>query len=143
MKQRLEEERQRGHADGEAAGREAAATEHAASLEEVQRQHQTALAGVQTELEDVKKDRDKEAGHRRGLASLRDNVLNKLIGHLAGAAVGQALLSQVFEAAGYRIEFNTTEGYLWRYDAKLPAATPVRPAPAPHPGQDRDTGLSR
>ena len=145
VKERLEEERQRGHADGEAAGREAAATEHGGKLEEVRRQHQTALAGVRKELEDVKKDRDKEAAHRRRLAGLQKNVLHKLISDLAGAAVGQALLSKVFNNAGYRIEFNPADGYLWRYDAKLPTATPVRPAPAqtPQPTQDRGTGFSR
>ena len=67
-----------------------------------------------------------------------------LIGHLAGGAVGQALLSKVFDAAGYRIEFDTPDGYRWRYDAKPAAATPVRRAPAqtPQPAQNRD-GLSR
>ena len=147
VKERIDEERRRAHADGEAAGREAAAAEQRAHLEEVQRQHRTQLDGVQKELAEAKKARDNEAGHRRQLAGLKDNVLHKVIGHLAGAAAGRLLLSKVFDAAGYRIEFDTTDGMLWRYDAKPAAApAPPRPAPArtpPPASRDRSAGPAR
>ena len=149
VKERLEEERRRGHADGEAAGREAAAAEHRIQLEEVQRQHRTQLDGVQKELADAKKAREKEAERVRVLDGLKQNVLSKLISHLAGGAVGRRLLSTVFDAAGYRIEFDPADDVLWRYEAKPvpePPDRPTRPrtpAPAPASGRDRNAGQTR
>ena len=47
VKDRIEEERRSAHADGEAAGREAAAADHRVQVEDVQRQHRVQVEDVQ------------------------------------------------------------------------------------------------
>ena len=50
----------------------------------------------------------------------------------------RSVLSEVFNKAGYRLEFDTAEGQAWRYEAK-PA-----PVPTPQPAsRDRSTGPAR
>ena len=148
------------HADGEAAGREAAAADHRVQLEEVQRQHRAQLEDVQrqhrAQLDGVQKDlaatktaRDNEVKRANGLHHLQQNVLNMLLERLARVAVLRSVLSEVFDKAGYRLEFDTAEGQPWRYAAKPepPAVpTPPRPAPVQTPqpaSRDRSTGPAR
>ncbi len=148
------------HADGEAAGREAAAADHRVQLEEVQRQHRAQLEDVQrqhrAQLDGVQKDlaatktaRDNEVKRANGLHHLQQNVLNMLLERLARVAVLRSVLSEVFDKAGYRLEFDTAEGQPWRYAAKPeppPVPTPPRPAPVQTPqpaSRDRSTGPAR
>ena len=156
VKDRIEEERRSAHADGEAAGREAAAANHRVQLEEVQRQHRVQvedvqrqhraqLDGVQKDLAATKTARDNEAKRANGLHHLQQNVLNMLLERLAGVTVLRSVLSEVFDKAGYRLEFDTAEGQTWRYAAK-PAPPPSGPAPVqtPQPASlDRSTGPAR
>ena len=157
VKDRIEEERRSAHADGEAAGREAAAADHRVQLEEVQRQHRVQvedvqrqhrvqLDGVQKDLAATKTARDNEAKRANGLHHLQQNVLNMLLERLAGVTVLRSVLSEVFDKAGYRLEFDTAEGQTWRYEAKPAPAPPPRPAPVPTPqpaSRDRSTGPAR
>ena len=156
VKDRIEEERRSAHADGEAAGREAAAANHRVQLEEVQRQHRVQvedvqrqhraqLDGVQKDLAATKTARDNEAKRANGLHHLQQNVLNMLLERLAGVTVLRSVLSEVFDKAGYRLEFDTAEGQTWRYAAK-PAPLPSGPAPVQTPqpaSRDRSTGPAR
>ena len=155
VKDRIEEERRSAHADGEAAGREAAAANHRVQLEEVQRQHRVPVEDVQrqhrAQLDGVQKDlaatetaRDNETKRANGLHHLQQNVLNMLLERLAGVTVLRSVLSEVFDKAGYRLEFDTAEGQTWRYAAK-PAPPPAPPpVQTPQPAsRDRSTGPAR
>ena len=138
VKERLEEERRRGRADGEAAGREAAAASHRAELEEVQRQHQAQVGEVQKELAEAKK-------ARRQAADITENVLHPLLNDLAGRKYWREALPAVFDDAGYQIEFDTA-GHLWTYVAKPVPEPRARPAPVPTPrpaSRDRSAGPAR
>ena len=160
VKDRIEEERRSAHADGEAAGREAAAADHRVQLEEVQRQHRVQvedvqrqhrvqLDGVQKDLAATKTARDNEAKRANGLHHLQQNVLNMLLERVARVTVLRSVLSEVFDKAGYRLEFDTAEGQTWRYAAKPeppPEPPPPRPAPVQTPqpaSRDRSTGPAR
>ena len=151
VKDRIEEERRSAHADGEAAGREAAAADHRVQLEEVQRQHRVQLEDVQrqhrVQLDGVQKDlaatktaRDNEAKRANGLHHLQQNVLNMLLERVARVTVLRSVLSEVFDKAGYRLEFDTAEGQTWRYAAKPEPAPVQTPQPA---SRDRSTGPAR
>ena len=157
VKDRIEEERRSAHADGEAAGRETAAADHRVQLEEVQRQHRVQvedvqrqhrvqLDGVQKDLAATKTARDNEAKRANGLHHLQQNVLNMLLERVARVTVLRSVLLEVFDKAGYRLEFDTAEGQTWRYAAKPeppPVPTPPRPAPVQTPqpaSRDRSTG---
>ena len=57
-----------------------------------------------------------------------------LLERLARVTVLRSVLSEVFDKAGYRLEFDTAEGQTWRYAAK-PAPPPAPPPPRPAPVQ--------
>ena len=142
MKDRIEEEHRSAHADGEAAGREAAAADHRVQVEDVQRQHRVQLDGVQKDLAATKTARDNEAKRANGLHHLQQNILNMLLERLARVTVLRSVLSEVFDKAGYRLEFDTAEGQTWRYAAK--PEPPPAPVQTPQPAsRDRSTGPER
>ena len=76
----------------------------------VQRQHRVQLDGIQKDLAATKTARDNEAKRANGLHHLQQNVLNMLLERLARVTVLRSVLSEVFDKAGYRLEFDTAEG---------------------------------
>ena len=83
-----------------------------------QRQHRVQLDGIQKDLAATKTARDNEAKRANGLHHLQQNVLNMLLERLARVTVLRSVLSEVFDKAGYRLEFDTAEGQTWRYEAE-------------------------
>ena len=63
-----------------------------------------------------------------------------LLERVARVTVLRSVLSEVFDKAGYRLEFDTAEGQTWWYAAKPEPP----PAPTPQPAsRDRSTGPAR